>query len=376
MNYGAIKSPKDERDYKYSNVKRTANVQLPSKFVLDILPVRNQGKAGTCVGFATTVIQEADSMTKKEKEILSPLFHYAKCKAIDGIKTEGTTLRASMKALADNGICKEKLYPYKDTQDIINLRFPTITSAVSSDARNRKIIGYSQVNTKREVKEAIFNENGVLAGIFVTESFVKPQNGCVGYLNGDIYGYHAIPIIGWDDKRELLFKYNDGTTERYTGCFIIKNSWGDTWGDKGIGYIPYDVFDIEEPDEAPYKFKLIEECWTTIHTTLGNGQDDPDYHKRLNGVLEPEPTPDPTPEPTQNLKVTIEMQIDNPVAKLNGKSVKMTASPKLINSATMTPFRSPFEMIGGKVSWNQSTKTAKAEFSLEDIIKKFKEIGV
>ena len=29
----------------------------------------------------------------------------------------------------------------------------------------------------------------------------------------------------------------------------------------------------------------------------------------------------------------------------------------------------------GKVSWNQATKTAKAEFSLEDIIKKFKEIG-
>ena len=29
MSYGAIKSPKDERDYKYSNVKRTVNVKLP-----------------------------------------------------------------------------------------------------------------------------------------------------------------------------------------------------------------------------------------------------------------------------------------------------------------------------------------------------------
>ena len=69
------------------------------------------------------------------------------------------------------------------------------------------------------------------------------------------------------------------------------------------------------------------------------------------------------------------MQIDNPVAKVNGKSMRMTASPKLLNGATMTPFRNPFEFLGGKVSWNQTTKTATAEFNLEDIITKFEEIG-
>ena len=370
INFGLVKSPVDVRDYNYSFVKRFTAIQLPQKFMLDAMPVRNQGNAGTCVGFATSTIQEADSMTKKEKTNLSPLYLYAKCKKIDGIPSEGTSMRHAMKVLASNGICQETTYPYSDSKDVITLRFPTISYKQESDAEKRKVVGYSQVKKTQEVKEAIYNENGVLCGLLVTDSFKNPQNGCVGYINGDIYGYHAIPLIGWDDNKELSYKYNNGTVEKYKGCFVFKNSWGDNWGDKGFGYIPYDVFDLEAPDESPYRFKLVEECWTTIHAPLNNGQDDPDYHKRQNGV---EPAPDPTP--VKPSKITIEMQIGNDVAKVNSRSIKMTASPKLINSATMTPFRTPFEILGGKVSWNQATKTAKAEFSLEDIIKKFEEIG-
>lgn len=375
ISFGAVKSPKDIRDYNYSNVKRVSATQLPSKFVLDVLPVRNQGGVGACVGFASTVIQEADGMTKKERESLSPLYLYAKCKSVDGSVNEGTTLRTAMQILSSVGVCKESIYPYKDNKDVIGLKFPTINSDSNSDASKRKIIGYSQVKLVQEVKEAVFNENGVLCGVLVTNSFKNPQNGCIGYLDGDIYGYHAIPIIGWDDNKEMSYKYTDGTIEKYKGFFIIKNSWGTAWGDNGMGYIPYDVFDIEAPDEAPYKLKLIEECWTTIHTPLGNGLDDVNYHKRFNNLVKPDPKPVPDPTPITNSKIVIEMQIDNPIAKVNGKSMRMTASPKLLNGATMTPFRNPFEFLGGKVSWNQTTKTATAEFNLKDIINKFEEIG-
>lgn len=368
-NYGLVKTPFDARDYNYTNVKRFGDINLPSKFRLDILPVRNQGKAGTCVGFACSVIQEADGMTKKERDILSPLYLYAKCKYIDGSTNEGTDMRTAMKVLVDNGICKEQLYPYSDDENVRKLKFPTMTSTPNSDAQKRKIAGYAQIKTVKEVKEAVFNENGVLGGVLITDSFKYPQSGCVGYVNGEIYGSHAVPIIGWDDTKELSFKYREGNVEKYKGCFVIKNSWGEEWGDKGFGYIPYDVFDLEEPDEAPYRFKLVDECWTTIHTQLGNGLDDLDYHKRFNNY-------NPDENPSTDKKIVIEMQIDNAVAKLNGKSIRMTASPKIISGATMTPFRSPFEMLGGIVSWDGTTKTAKAEFSLENMIKRFNEIGV
>jgi C1A family cysteine protease len=37
-------------------------------------------------------------------------------------------------------------------------------------------------------------------------------------------GGHALLVVGYDDA---------------TQCFTVRNSWGDSWGDKGYCYIPY-----------------------------------------------------------------------------------------------------------------------------------------
>jgi Papain family cysteine protease len=42
-------------------------------------------------------------------------------------------------------------------------------------------------------------------------------------------GWHCIAICGWDNS---------------TGRFLFKNSWGNFWGDKGYGTIPYQYIDL------------------------------------------------------------------------------------------------------------------------------------
>ena len=44
--------------------------------------------------------------------------------------------------------------------------------------------------------------------------------------NGDVnsYGGHAMTVVGYNDDEEH---------------FIIRNSWGERWGDKGYGYYKY-----------------------------------------------------------------------------------------------------------------------------------------
>src|SRR5664279_3270505 len=56
------------------------------------------------------------------------------------------------------------------------------------------------------------------------------------YYDGLASANHAIAIVGWDDSfdRNSFSKVPPGD-----GAFIIKNSWGTGWGDRGYFYISY-----------------------------------------------------------------------------------------------------------------------------------------
>ena len=51
-------------------------------------------------------------------------------------------------------------------------------------------------------------------------------------------GGHAVVAVGYDDKVQIE---NKGLISNKTkGAFLIRNSWGRSWGDDGYGWLPYD----------------------------------------------------------------------------------------------------------------------------------------
>ena len=72
-------------------------------------------------------------------------------------------------------------------------------------------------------------------------------------------------IVGYDDDKVSI---NDRDGNTATGCFLIRNSWGEDWGDYGYGWIPYQFFQPKFNGDV-----LIDDAWTiTSESWIDTGE--------------------------------------------------------------------------------------------------------
>lgn len=231
--YGWVRDLPDHRDLLYSQFRRQRKT-LPPRVDLresgGLFPIYDQGELGSCTGNAIAKAITFDFFKQKAKTPVDPsrLFIYYNERVMLGTVAvdSGAQIRDGVKSVAKWGVCDELTWPYD-----IGQFATTPPEAAYAQALNHQAVTYHRLlNNLREMQDCLAQGFPFVFGFAVYESFESDQVALTGMMpmpgpNEIMVGGHAVLCIGYDNARKV---------------FIVQNSWGDSWGDRGFFYMPYD----------------------------------------------------------------------------------------------------------------------------------------
>ena len=191
-------------------------------------PVYDQGQLGSCTANAIGAAFEFDQVKEGYKDFMpSRLFIYYNERAMEGtIDTDsGAMIRDGMKSVAKVGVCAEDTWAY----DISKFTEKPPTKAYTEAKKHQALLYKRVIPVLHQLQGALAAGYPVVFGFSVYESFMSPDVAKTGEVplpprNEQMIGGHAVVAVGYDDKIQR---------------FIVRNSWGKSWGKKGYCTMPY-----------------------------------------------------------------------------------------------------------------------------------------
>ena len=239
------------------------NGTLPSKYDLRdygyVTPVKHQGSSGNCWAFTSLAALEScilkaggpslDLSEENTKNVMGYFSDY------------GWKLETNKGGYDDMGVAYLVSWLGAFEEDLETYSYYSVLSPVlNSTIHVQNVIYLTRENftDNNAIKEAIIKYGAVATGLYYSGSYLKSSS---YYYPGSTGPNHAVTIVGWDDNYS---KDNFRTSPPGDGAWICKNSWGETWGDKGYFYVSY--YDtkcarVGSYDKSTYTFILND----TIH---------------------------------------------------------------------------------------------------------------
>lgn len=203
-------------------------VALPPVVLLDMPVPGDQGKQPSCGAWATVYGAGSYYMHLKtgkpynDSENLSPAFVYNQLPKGKG----GTAaFMDNLELFKNEGACSLKSMPYNAND------YSTQPGTVQHiDAARFRIKGWQKIDPHNLilVKKELFQKKPVIFFIATDEGFDKITPPFTWKKRcGRLGEIHSMLIAGYDDSRN---------------AFLVMNSWGTSWGDKGFAWIDYQFF--------------------------------------------------------------------------------------------------------------------------------------
>lgn len=175
-----------------------------------VLGVHDQGQCGSCWAFSTTTIIEGVLGPKGVTQLLSDQ-NVLDCSG-SGSCNGGWTGTALKGMITKGGINTQAAYPYKAAQG---------TCAYNAAISQGKITTYGQTKGDfASIYNALKTYGPVGIALDATNAWHSYSSGVLSYDSTTIN--HAVTIVGYDAAKN---------------AWIVKNSWGKTWGISGYLYL-------------------------------------------------------------------------------------------------------------------------------------------
>ena len=218
---GLIVTPEELAENKANIAEATSllrasdiNISYPSSWDWrdrsGVTPVRDQGGCGACVAFAVLASEESAWIINNSSRNydLSEWYLFQNGK---GSCSAGSQFDRILDAAKSPGTVTEACCPYLESTKCKSPQY--------------KIASWKKIYTVAEAKEYISKTGPLITGMSVYEDFFWVDSKKIYTQEyGSFMGYHAVCIVGYDDK---------------AGCWIVKNSWSTSWGDDGYCRIAY-----------------------------------------------------------------------------------------------------------------------------------------
>ena len=259
-NYGYIPCPELE-DYTpfTGSVSEIEELGLPASYDArahgQVTPIKFQ-KSGSCWAYATMAALESSLLSRgiySEVDLSElHLIRYTFSTVSDplGGLNQDTIVYKGSNWLDQGGNVQyayHTLTSWKGAVDESRTGFPSSGTdsgftPSTDDAFNHDIVHLQnlyRINSAdvASVKKEIMNYGALTASLYW--DFGNYNSGKGTYYSGPYNPYssnHAVAIVGWDDNYS---RYNFSTVPASDGAWLVKNSWGKTYGDGGFQWISY-----------------------------------------------------------------------------------------------------------------------------------------